>query len=69
VARLQLPSANQGRADAWSVSIGGGLAFPVQDNLALEAKVMRASYHGLDAAAGIGPVSWTGTLGLLINLP
>ena len=68
VARLQLPSERQGRADAWSASVGGGIGVEVDDGAVLEGRVRRTWYYGIDDRMSLGEDSWTVSLGAVFTL-
>lgn len=68
VARLQLPSERQGRADAWSASVGGGLGIEVDDGAVLEGRVRRTWYYGIHDRMSLGEDSWTVSLGAVFTL-
>jgi hypothetical protein len=59
VARLQLPTERQGRADAWSTSVGGGIGVPIDDGAVLEARLRRTWYYSIDDRMSLGDASWT----------
>jgi len=69
MARLQLPSDNMARADAWATSVGGGIGSEVRSGLVLELRILRSWYHGLATTSGLAHASWTGTAGLAVDLP
>lgn len=68
VSRLQLPSERQGREDAWSASVGGGIGIPVDDGAVLEARLRRTWYYGVDERTHLGDSAWTVSLAAAFTL-
>lgn len=66
--RVGLPTAN-GRVDAWSMSVGGGLGYDVGEGVVIEARLRHQWYFDLPADRPLGADGWTVTGGVTYRLP